>query len=100
MKAHLADKWGTLGQEGIGHTGTATDATIATIKVAAKALQDANTCLWFEDCNRPNDAGVDTNYAPWAVAAQAAGIQAGSEVRVEISPYDLDRARIEGTVPE
>ena len=80
LKTHLNDKWATLGQEAIGHVGIATDSTKAQIKTRAKALQSANISLWFEDVNRENDEGVDTNYAPWALAVMAAGIQAGSAI--------------------
>ena len=39
-------------------------------------------------------------HLPGRLAALAAEILPGSVVRVEISPYDLDRARIEGIAPQ
>jgi len=90
LKTHLVNKWGTLGQEAVGHVGIATDSTKAQIKTRAKALQSADICLWFEDIHREDDDGVDTNYAPWAMAAMAAGIQAGSAIGTPLTGKSLN----------
>ena len=90
LKTHLAHKWGLLGQEAIGHIGMPKDATKAQIKTRAKALQSANLYLWFADCNREDDTGVDANYPPWALAAMASGIQAGSAIGTPLTWKSLN----------
>jgi len=90
LKTHLNDKWGLLGQEALGHVGADKDETLAQIKTRAKALQSANICLWFQDTNRENDEGVDTNYDPYAQAAMAAGIQAGSAIGTPLTNKSLN----------
>ena len=75
---HMDWRWGKGGMECIAHVGAAQDETYAQIKTRAKALQDSNIALWFQDVTRDDDLGVSTVYAPWAMGALAAGIQAGT----------------------
>lgn len=95
LKTHLNDKWGTLGQEAIGHVGITKDSTKAQIKLRAKTLQSANISLWFQDVNRENAQGSDTNYAPWALASMAAGIQAGSAIGTPLTNKSLNVTAID-----
>jgi phage tail sheath gpL-like len=90
LKTHLNDKWGLLGQEAIGHVGLAKDATLSQIRSHTKSLQSSNICLHFQDSNRSDDQGVDTNYAPWAKAVMEAGIQAGSAIGTPLTRKSLD----------
>lgn len=80
VKSHMATRWGVGSSEAIAHVGSAVDDTKTVIRSRAKALQDPNTCLWFQEAQREDDKGVATWYAPWALAAMAAGIQAGTPI--------------------
>lgn len=80
---HLTWRWGKGGSEAQGFVGAATDETLPQLKARAKALNDANISLHFQDVNRDNDLGVDTNYAPWAMAVLDAAIRAGSAFGVD-----------------
>ena len=78
LDAHMDWRWDVLGSsEAIAHIGAATLETKSQLKARAKALQSPNIALWFQDCKRSNDVGTSTQYAPWAMAAMAAGMQAG-----------------------
>lgn len=78
LKTHMANRWGSAGLEAVAHTGAASQESLSALKLRQRGLQDPNTSLWFQDVQRENDKGVATWYAPWALAAMAAGIQAGT----------------------
>ena len=78
LKTHMDWRWGVDGSsEALAHVGAATLETKSQLKARAKALQSPNIALWGQDCKRGNDVGTSTQYAPWAMAAMAAGMQAG-----------------------
>lgn len=78
LKAHMDWRWDVYGSsEAIAHIGAATLETKSQLKARSKALQTPNIALWGQDCKRGNDVHVSTQYAPWAMAAMAAGMQAG-----------------------
>lgn len=78
LGTHMNSRWSTWGMEALAHVGAAKDETLSQLKTRAKALNNKNTAIWFQDVQRDDDTGTDTNYAPWACAAMAAGIQAGT----------------------
>lgn len=90
LATHLTWRWGKGGSEAIAHVGAAQDETIAQLKSRSKALNNANICLHFQDLNRDDDAGVDTNYAPWAMAVHAAAIQAGTAFGTPLTHKSLN----------
>lgn len=68
----LAERWGIRVNEVQAHLGAASNETVAQIRTRAKALQDPNMSLWFQNPTRRG-----TKRAPWLEACIAAGIQAG-----------------------
>lgn len=94
LQTHLDWRWGVGGSEAIGHVGAAKDETLAQLKLRAKARNSKNLCLHFQDINRDDDEGTDTNYDPWAMAVLAAAIQAGTPFGEPLTHKTLDVSAI------
>lgn len=89
-KTHMANRWGANANEGVAHIGIADDSTKAQIKTECRSLQDPHTSLWFQGVIRNDDEGARTEYAPWAMAASAAGIHAGMPAGTPLTAKSLD----------
>lgn len=68
----VAERWGAKANEVQAHLGAGSGETLAQIRTRAKALQDPNVSLWFQEPTR-NKSKV----APWLQACIATGIHAG-----------------------
>ena len=89
-KTHMANRWGANANEGFAHIGIADDSTKAQIKTECRSLQDPHTSLWFQGIVRNDDEGTRTEYAPWAMGASCAGIQAGMPAGTPLTNKSLD----------
>ena len=79
LATHCAWGWSTAGKsERLGYSGCAANETKTQQLNRGVALNDRNIILAAsQEIQRENDAGTSTWYAPWALAAHAAGIMAG-----------------------
>jgi hypothetical protein len=78
FKTHMTSRWDELGMECLGYTAAAQDETFSQLKVRAKALNEANISLHFQDVEGWfNASSTSSAQAPWAMACAEAGMRAG-----------------------
>lgn len=60
------------------HLGTDSNMSFTNLQTLVSSINDVNCNLWFQSVQWTNDQGQPTTYAPWMMAAFAAGLQGGT----------------------
>lgn len=94
LKSHMDYRWGLGNSEALAHVPAASLETLAQVKTRRRNLNSQNIALWFQGVNRADDQGVDTAYGPFAMAAMAAGLQAGAPFGEPLTHSILDITKL------